>query len=555
MMMVKPERMRLPFFSLNIHHNSQRQDDWLALHSNFTSSQLHLTSELAFLLEVDITWTFASTLHPPPPPPFFHNADVFLVAAPCMMIPAELLNMIVSTASGLDIEEETALGVQSYVSLPIASSHFKSDFNFLAVSFRDLDEGYGALCSFANAIGCPMPLGLDKVTSPECFVNSCRLVCRSWDQSLSHGGIANRAVHIKQRYHDILLQEATKKVFSDGICNKITILTFILHEPDQVRIQNAVISIMSHSPNVRKLTLGMTPESYRSFHRGLYIRDPLIVGMEDALVKMTSLRSLFINLLLRPSSGETVLRAISANVKLRVLALKIEVIGFCSKGIPDYAVTMKNLKTLVVDMRGETGSRRGKHPLSIFNMHFPHLRTLVLALPLDDWRTTSQVLQSANTLILRSQVSHFLLANKNPLSEARLEHARLNTLQLPACITQVAIPQHFILQNSDGQQHFPGLRKLALLCDVALHPFQAENLIYEIEDHIKMCDRLTFPDLKSVQLMDLSMDKLVSLDFQSLVRCLLLAPQLKTINVRLSDDQGPHSTDLPDQIYMLYPSC
>ncbi len=54
-----------------------------------------------------------------------------------------------------------------------------------------------------------------------------------------------------------------------------------------------------------------------------------------------------------------------------------------------------------------------------------------------------------------------------------------------------------------------------------------------------MCDRLTFPDLKSVQLMDLSMDKLVSLDFQSLVRCLLLAPRLKTINVRLSDDQAP----------------
>ncbi len=239
-----------------------------------------------------------------------------------------------------------------------------------------------------------MPLGLDKVTSPECFVNSCRLVCRSWDQSLSHGGIANRAVHIKQRYHDILLQEATKKVFSDGICNKITILTFILHEPDQVRIQNAVISIMSHSPNVRKLTLGMTPESYRSFHRGLYIRDPLIVGMEDALVKMTSLRSLFINLLLRPSSGETVLRAISANVKLRVLALKIEVIGFCSKGIPDYAVTMKNLKTLVVDMRG--GDRLPARQTPTFHIQHAFSSSTNTGVGTSPWMTGEQLAKCFN---------------------------------------------------------------------------------------------------------------------------------------------------------------
>lgn len=392
--------------------------------------------------------------------------------------------------------------------------------------------------------------GPNKKFSPEFVTNCCRLVCKRWNQSLTYGHITNRAAHVKQRTHDLLLAKAKSWILSDGISNKLTVLTFILHEPDHRAIQEAIISIMSTSPKVIKLTLGMTPESFRSPARSLWRKDMLIQELKDALLKMTSLRTLFVNLLIKPMTVEFVLRAVTAKEDLHILALRIEVLGHIN--IPQETdqdtVIMANLRVLVVDMRGCGGEIFGRHFLSKFDIQFPSLCTLALALPREYRRPRLRMLQSANDFIHRFGVQHFVLMDEAPRDNAEDAY----TLHLPDCVTQVAIPQHFTLKNLDGQQSFPNVERFALICDVLQHEVLSDrrDSIEEIETRIRMCGKLAFPALKSVRLLGLSMQRLMrpsELCFKSLVNFWLLVPRLQSVGVALSDDEGtlPCSMELP----------
>lgn len=162
---------------------------------------------------------------------------------------------------------------------------------------------------------------------------------------------------------------------------------------------------------VIKLTLSMTPELFRSPERSLWRKDMLIQKLKDALLKMTSLRTLFVNLLIKPMTVEFVLCAVTAKEDLHILALRIEVLGHIK--IPQETdqdtVIMANLRVLVVDMRGCGGEIFVRHFLSKFDIQFPSLCTLALALPREYRQPRLRMLQSANDFIHRFGVQHFVL--------------------------------------------------------------------------------------------------------------------------------------------------
>lgn len=388
---------------------------------------------------------------------------------------------------------------------------------------------------------------------------------------LEHSGLLNREAYVKQQDHDILLKKATGRLLGrlcqSGISRHLTTLTFILHEPDREVIQEAVISIMSSSPEVVKLTVGMTPNSERSYRRSLSKGDILIFAMKDALLKMEKLRVLFINLLIKPRANEVLLQAIAGKKDLLVLALNIETLGPTATVQPP-TVVMENVQLLVADMRGRISSREGRHPLSIFKVDFPRLRTLVLGLPhYNKRKSIPRVLRSANRLIVRSGASSLVLVDEvledwddtieEPDWEGSDEEDSHYCLELPPSVSQVAIPSYFSLNNPAGEHHFPGVSKLALICNMPAKSLDMRDsvgrFVSDIEGRIRTCNRTAFPGLKEVQLLGFSLELIddpVDWSFKDLVCLWLLAHRLQTVEVALTTEAGVFNLDFPPQIIL-----